>query len=78
MLSELGDNRFTPIFLRFGTVYGFSGRTRFDLVVNLLTANAYTKKKMKTIINLFLTQLTSSGIQRTNLSIANIPSQGEL
>jgi len=46
VLSELIDNSFTPVFLRFGTVYGFSGRTRFDLVANLLTANAYTKKTM--------------------------------
>ena len=46
VLSELRDDIFTPIFLRFGTVYGFSGRTRFDLVANLLTANAYTKKTM--------------------------------
>ena len=44
ILSELSDENFSPIFLRFGTVYGLSGRTRFDLVVNLLTANAYTKK----------------------------------
>ena len=46
VLSELRNDSFTPIFLRFGTVYGFSGRTRFDLVANLLTANAYTKKTM--------------------------------
>jgi len=26
--------------LRFGTIYGLSGRTRFDLVVNLLAAQA--------------------------------------
>ena len=46
VLSGLRDDSFTPVFLRFGTVYGFSGRTRFDLVANLLTANAYTKKTM--------------------------------
>jgi len=31
---------FAPVILRFGTIFGFSGRTRFDLVVNLLTAKA--------------------------------------
>ena len=46
VLDELRSDYFAPIFLRFGTVYGFSGRTRFDLVANLLTANAYTKKEM--------------------------------
>ena len=34
------DGGFAPTILRFGTIYGFSGRTRFDLVVNLLTAKA--------------------------------------
>lgn len=34
------DESFAPIILRFGTIYGLSGRTRFDLVVNLLTAKA--------------------------------------
>ena len=46
ILSEISDENFAPIFLRFGTVFGFSGRTRFDLVVNLLTANAFFKKSM--------------------------------
>ena len=46
VLDDLKSNDFAPIFLRFGTVYGFSGRTRFDLVANLLAANAYTKKSM--------------------------------
>jgi nucleoside-diphosphate-sugar epimerase len=31
---------FTPTIVRFATIYGLSGRTRFDLVVNLLTAKA--------------------------------------
>jgi len=46
ILNEISDENFSPIFLRFGTVFGFSGRTRFDLVVNLLTANAFFKKSM--------------------------------
>ncbi len=39
VLDEAGDG-FSPTILRFATIYGFSGRTRFDLVVNLLTAKA--------------------------------------
>ena len=40
LLLEMADDRFTPIIVRFGTIYGLSGRTRFDLVVNLLAAKA--------------------------------------
>lgn len=40
ILQQLTDETFSPTILRFATVYGFSGRTRFDLVVNLLTAKA--------------------------------------
>lgn len=40
VLLSMADEQFAPVILRFGTVYGFSGRTRFDLVVNLLTAKA--------------------------------------
>ncbi|HEY3928667.1 MAG TPA: NAD-dependent epimerase/dehydratase [Candidatus Koribacter sp.] len=40
VLLELQDDDFAPVILRFGTIYGLSGRTRFDLVVNLLTAKA--------------------------------------
>jgi nucleoside-diphosphate-sugar epimerase len=41
VLMSMADARFAPTILRFGTIYGLSGRTRFDLVVNLLTAKAY-------------------------------------
>ena len=40
VLQSMADDRFAPVILRFGTIYGLSGRTRFDLVVNLLTAKA--------------------------------------
>ena len=46
VLQDLSDIDFKPIFLRFGTVFGFSGRTRFDLVANLLTAHAFYDKRM--------------------------------
>ncbi len=39
-LLRMADESFAPTVLRFSTIYGFSGRTRFDLVVNLLTAMA--------------------------------------
>jgi nucleoside-diphosphate-sugar epimerase len=40
ILGTLADADFAPVLLRFGTIYGLSGRTRFDLVVNLLSAKA--------------------------------------
>lgn len=40
VLRKMASDRFAPVVLRFGTVYGLSGRTRFDLVVNLLAAKA--------------------------------------
>jgi len=36
----MSDTTFSPTILRFSTIFGLSGRTRFDLVVNLLTAKA--------------------------------------
>lgn len=45
LLSMAGDN-FSPVILRFGTIYGLSGRTRFDLVVNLLTAKSVKDRKI--------------------------------
>jgi nucleoside-diphosphate-sugar epimerase len=44
VLLSLKSSEFHPIILRFGTIFGFSGRTRFDLVVNLLTAKAFFEK----------------------------------
>jgi nucleoside-diphosphate-sugar epimerase len=43
LLGLCGDG-FEPVILRFGTIYGLSGRTRFDLVVNLLAAKALVEK----------------------------------
>ncbi len=42
-LHAMADSQFKPTLLRFATIYGLSGRTRFDLVVNLLTAKACTE-----------------------------------
>ena len=46
VLKEMADSSFAPVILRFSTIFGFSGRTRFDLVVNLLTAKAFFEKKI--------------------------------
>lgn len=40
MLLDMADANFCPVVGRFATIHGISGRTRFDLVVNLLTAKA--------------------------------------
>ncbi len=45
-LRSMATERFQPTILRFGTVYGFSGRVRFDLVVNLLTAKAIVDRQI--------------------------------
>jgi len=45
-LAELADEKFTPIALRFGTIFGTSPRIRFDLVINMLCGMAVTEKKV--------------------------------
>ena len=46
MLLALHDDRFAPVILRFGAVYGLSPRPRFDLVINLLAAKAACEKSI--------------------------------
>ena len=41
-VAELADDNFTPVFMRNATAYGVSPRMRFDIVLNNLTAWAYT------------------------------------
>ncbi len=45
-LTKLTDKSFTPIIFRFATVFGLSPRMRFDLVINMFTAMAYTTHKI--------------------------------
>jgi nucleoside-diphosphate-sugar epimerase len=40
VLLKLAADSFAPVILRLSTIYGLSGRPRFDLVINLLTAKA--------------------------------------
>ena len=46
ILRRLAGPRFAPVHLRLGTTYGLSGRTRFDLVVNLFTAKALLEQRI--------------------------------
>jgi nucleoside-diphosphate-sugar epimerase len=46
VLSALNSRDFAVTCLRFATIYGISGRTRFDLVVNLLCAKAVRDRKI--------------------------------
>lgn len=46
VVLSLHNGRFTPVVLRFATIYGLSGRCRFDLVANLLTAKAVREGKI--------------------------------
>jgi nucleoside-diphosphate-sugar epimerase len=45
-LRRLAGAHFSPVFLRSATAYGFSPRIRFDLVLNNLTAHAFTSGKV--------------------------------
>jgi nucleoside-diphosphate-sugar epimerase len=46
-VSKLGDDNFSPTFLRNATAYGPSPRMRFDLVLNNLAGFAWTTKEIK-------------------------------
>lgn len=41
-VAQLADDNFSPVFMRNATAYGASPRIRFDIVLNNLTAWAYT------------------------------------
>lgn len=45
-VAQMADDRFSPVFLRNATAYGVSPRLRFDIVLNNLTAWAFTTGKV--------------------------------
>lgn len=45
-VSQLADDRFSPVFLRNATAYGASPRMRFDIVLNNLAGLAWTKREI--------------------------------
>jgi len=45
-ILAMADDDFTPVVLRKGSVYGYSPRMRFDLVVNAFTLNALQKGEL--------------------------------
>lgn len=47
MILSMGDDYFAPTILRMGTLYGYSPRMRFDLVVNTMTMHAHMERKIR-------------------------------
>lgn len=46
-ILEMSNSNFEPTILRMATLYGYSKRMRFDLVVNTMTMKAFTDKKIQ-------------------------------
>jgi nucleoside-diphosphate-sugar epimerase len=46
IILKMGDSYFAPTILRMGTLYGYSHRMRFDLVVNTMSMKSYTDKQI--------------------------------
>lgn len=45
-IMSLADDNFKPVIMRMSTLYGYSPRMRFDLVVNTMTMTAFTEGKI--------------------------------
>jgi nucleoside-diphosphate-sugar epimerase len=47
IILGMGDEYFSPTILRMGTLYGYSPRMRFDLVVNTMSMKSFTEGKIQ-------------------------------
>jgi nucleoside-diphosphate-sugar epimerase len=45
-IMQMSDNNFKPVVMRMSTLYGYSPRMRFDLVVNTMTMTAFLDKQI--------------------------------
>lgn len=46
IIRNMADDNFAPTLMRMSTLYGYSPRMRFDLVVNTMTMTAFAEKKI--------------------------------
>jgi len=67
-VAKLAGDSFSPTFLRSSTAYGVSPRLRFDLVLNNLTAWAYTRRA-----NSSTTRRSTSAAPKRTTASANWP-----
>ena len=47
IIMDMADKSFSPTILRMGTLYGYSPRMRFDLVVNTMTLKAFLENEVQ-------------------------------
>jgi nucleoside-diphosphate-sugar epimerase len=47
IILGMGDEYFSPTILRMGTLYGYSGRMRFDLVVNTMSMKSFVDRRIQ-------------------------------
>jgi nucleoside-diphosphate-sugar epimerase len=45
-LTELKDETFCPVYMRKGTMFGYSAKMRYDLIINSFTKDAFSKRKI--------------------------------
>lgn len=48
-IMHMSDSNFRPTIMRMSTLYGYSPRMRFDLVVNTMTMTAFSEKQIKVL-----------------------------
>jgi nucleoside-diphosphate-sugar epimerase len=47
IILDMGDDYFSPTILRMGTLYGYSPRMRFDLVVNTMSMKSFVDQRIQ-------------------------------